>query len=148
MLQLTRAGEYAMRAMFHIAASHNGNAVNIPDISAEWDIPETFLRKLIPKLVKAGLVLSQKGNGGGLRLAQHASEISALNIVEAIEGKIQINECMVNDSYCRHKPICAMSDLWAEAEYQLRDLLANKSLDDLLTQFQLTNGKNKPNTAD
>lgn len=141
MLQLTRAGEYAMRAMFHIASSDNVNAVNIPDISAEWDIPETFLRKLIPKLVKAGLILSQKGNGGGLRLAQQASEISALSVVEAIEGKIQINKCVINDSCCRYKPICAMSDLWTEAEYQLRDLLANKSLDDLLAQFQLTNGK-------
>ena len=135
MIQLTRAGEYAMRAMFHIASSKNGDAVHIPDISAEWDIPETFLRKIVPKLVKAGLVYSQKGNGGGLRLAQHASDISALNVIEAIEGKIQLNKCLIKDSCCQHKPVCTMSDLWTDAEDKLREVLANKSLDDLLVNY-------------
>ena len=71
-MQLTMTGEYAVRAMMHVASLPKGDRARIPSISREWDIPEKFLRKIIAKLTKGGLLRSHRGAGGGVSLAKPA----------------------------------------------------------------------------
>jgi len=83
-MQLSRAGEYGVRAMLHLAAQEEKNISRISEISKTWDIPESFLRKILNNLVKARLIISSRGVNGGLSLGKPAKDITLLDIVEAI----------------------------------------------------------------
>ncbi len=88
-MKLTRASSYAIYAMVHIA----GYKPNVPlashEIAQAHNIPERFLLKVLKPLVSAGLLHSVKGPRGGYRLARSASQISMLDVVEAVEGPIR-----------------------------------------------------------
>ena len=89
-MQLSKAGEYAVRSMLHLAAKEGKSISEISDISKTWGIPESFLRTILNNLVKARLVTSSRGVKGGLSLGRPAKSITILDIVEAIEGKIYL----------------------------------------------------------
>ena len=86
MLQLTMTGEYAVRAMIHLAALPPDVTAQIADISREWEVPDTFLRKIMSQLSRNGLVATYRGNGGGVALARPAHTITLLDVIESIEG--------------------------------------------------------------
>lgn len=122
------SGEYAIRAMLHLAAENSNKNVQIQDISKKWEIPETFLRKIIPLLTKAGLVMSVRGSGGGIKLARSSEKITALNVIEAVEGKIFLNKCLFSDDVCSSSSWCSMHEVWDEAQANLKKVLGSKSI--------------------
>lgn len=130
-MQLTMTGEYAIRAMIHLSASPEGVAARIPDVSREWDIPEPFLRKICAKLSSAGLIVTQRGANGGIRLARPAAEMTVLDVVEAVEGRILLNQCLLHDGFCPRDRWCCVHSLWAEAQKKLKEVLSGKNLADL-----------------
>ena len=71
-MQLTLTGEYAIRAMIHLASGKDDSIFQIAEISNVNNIPEKFLRKIIPQLSFAGLIQSQRGIGGGIKLGKPA----------------------------------------------------------------------------
>ena len=72
--------------MMHLASRPFGSVTPISALSREWQIPESYLRKIIPLLAKAAVVHSRRGKGGGLVLARRAEEITFLDVIEAVEG--------------------------------------------------------------
>ncbi len=122
------SGEYAIRAMLHLAEEDTSKYVQIQDISKKWEIPENFLRKIIPQLAKAGLIMSVRGSGGGIKLAKSSEKITALNVIEAVEGKIFLNKCLFSDEICDRSDWCSMHEVWAEAQESLRKVLNGKSI--------------------
>jgi len=132
-MQLSRAGEYAVRAMLHLAAMENKGVSQIPAISKIWDVPESFLRKILNSLVKAQLVVSMRGAGGGFRLARAASDITLLDIFEAIEGKVYLNQCLVGPGSCQNRAWCPVHDVWREAQRSFTGVLSRKSLADMVS---------------
>jgi len=122
------SGEYAIRAMLHLAGEDTANNVQIQDISKKWKIPESFLRKIIPLLAKAGLIMSVRGSGGGIKLAISSDKISALNVIEAVEGKIFLNKCLFSEDICDRSEWCSMHEVWEEAQESLKTVLGNKSI--------------------
>jgi Rrf2 family protein len=131
MLQLTMSGEYAVRAMVHLSSLPHGTVISVADISRDWDVPVTFLRKLVTKLARAGMVTSFRGNGGGIALARPAQEITLLDIIEAIEGAMALNICLLSPEACHRSPWCAVHVVWCEAQTKLREVLSSRSLADL-----------------
>lgn len=132
-MQLTRSADYAVRAMLDIADQNNlgpGRA-RTHKIAQRQDIPPALLAKLVPLLVRAGLLDSQRGARGGLSLARPASEISLLEIVEAIEGPISLNRCTVANAQCDKIEHCTVYPIWQKAQDQLVGLLQSTSLADL-----------------
>ena len=127
-LQLTMSGEYAIRAMLHLAGKDSSKNVQIQDISNKWGIPENFLRKIIPLLAKAGLIMSVRGSGGGIKLAKSSEKITALNVIEAVEGKIFLNKCLFSEDICDRSEWCSMHEVWEEAQESLKTVLSNKSI--------------------
>ena len=138
-MQLTMTGEYAIRTMMHLASKPFGSVVRISDISKTWSIPVTFLRKIATQLGKSGLITSQRGRRGGLLLAQRAEEVTLLDIVEAIEGKIALNQCLLTDSFCPRTGWCAVHLVWAEAQERMKEVLAGKTLSQLAAEDQERN---------
>ena len=85
-LQLTRGGEYAVRAMTYLARYPVGQVSSLRDVGREQDIPESFLAKIFQSLSTPGLVTSQRGAHGGFSLARPAGEITVREVVEAVDG--------------------------------------------------------------
>ncbi len=131
-------GEYALRAMMYMAARpDNGEKVQIQEIARAWDIPDNFLRKIIPQLSKAGLIYSQRGTGGGIALLKSSSKITALDIIEAVEGPFFLNKCLISEGFCEHDQLCAMHGLWMEAQEKLQQVLSSKTLAQLAEENQV-----------
>lgn len=133
-MQLTMSGEYAVRAMIHLSALPFGTVVQIADVSKEWNIPENFLRKISVQLARADLIVSQRGLNGGIRLGQPAERITVLDVIEAVEGNIFLNKCLVCDGVCPRDEWCQVHTLWAEAQIKLKEILTSKTLAQLAAE--------------
>lgn len=134
MLQLTMTGEYAVRAMVHLASLPQGTTAPIAAISRDWDVPETFLRKIVTQLSRGGLIATYRGNGGGIALARRADSITLLDVIECIEGPLALNACISDPLSCHRVPSCAVHLVWHEAQQKLREVLSGRTLADLTGQ--------------
>ena len=131
-MKITRLGEYAIRAMMHLAGHGDSDVVNIGAVSKKWNIPESILRKVIPQLRRGGFIQSARGNNGGISLARDAHLISPLDIIECVEGEIVLNPCIMDPNTCNRTELCAMHSVWIQARDQLRRTLCSTSLSDLV----------------
>ncbi len=133
-MQLTMTGEYAIRAMVHLSTLPPDTVAQISDISRKWDIPETFLRKIVARLVRAGFIKSNRGVGGGITLARPADRITLLEVIEEIEGPMALNRCLIEPDFCTRTKVCLVHGLWCEAQGMLRNLLASRTFAELSHQ--------------
>lgn len=133
-LQLTMTGEYTVRAMLHLAALPPGSIAQISDIAQQWDIPENFLRKIVQLLTKSSLVLSHRGVGGGIELARPAASITLLDVMEAAEGKLALNKCLIHEGFCPRDSWCAVHLVWGEVQDAMKEILRHKSIAELAQQ--------------
>ncbi len=133
MFQLSSGGEYAVRTMLHLASTPEGEGVQISSIAAAWDIPENFLRKIVPLLAKAKLIISRRGKSGALYLARPAATITLLDVIQAVEGPMALNKCLISPDFCNRSGWCAVHCLWSEAQETLKSTLRSKSIAELAT---------------
>ncbi len=130
-MQLTLTGEYAIRAMIHLATGIDDSIFQISEIARINNIPEKFLRKIISQLSYAGLIQSQRGIGGGIKLGKSAFSITPLEIIEVVEGKMALNKCLIDTAFCSNERWCTVHTLWCEAQKNLREILSSKSIAEL-----------------
>jgi Rrf2 family protein len=117
--------------MMHLASISNGTIIQISELSEKWEIPDKYLRKIIPQLAKAGLIYSRRGMGGGVILARPSKNISFLEVVEAVEGKIFLSKCLMSPDMCEKSPWCSANRVWHEAQESMKKVLASKNLEEL-----------------
>jgi len=129
-------GEYSLRAMLFLANEKDGTIVRISDIADEWDIPEKFLRKIIPMLNNAGLIQTIRGKNGGVRLAKNAEMITPLHILEAVEGEYVLHRCFIDNKLCQRSSWCAMHIFWRETQQKFKELLSSKTLLQLVEEIR------------
>lgn len=127
-MQLTMAGEYAIRAMIHLASLPYGTTVRLSDISKQWGIPEPFLKKIATQLTTAGLVSTHRGMNGGIRLNRPGESLTVADVIEAVEGKIVLNKCLLHEGYCVRDSWCQVHCLWSEAQEKMLNVLRSQSL--------------------
>ncbi len=132
MIRLTKAGEYGLRAVRYLVENGDESRISIGDISESKKIPEPFLRKLFKPLVQHGIINSTRGVSGGVRLARDPKEISVLEVVEALEGPLALNECLLEDATCEFMSECGMHNVWEEAQAAMAGVLRSKNLTDLI----------------
>ena len=131
-LRLTRAADYAVRAMIHIGSLPEDSVALKDDIAHAQHIPPSFMAKILRRLVKTGLLHSARGVNGGFGLARAAAEINLLDILEGIEGPIQLNECVPDSEHCTLSHDCPVSTVWLEVQNQMTVLLRATTLEALL----------------
>ena len=90
---ITRATEYAIRALLYLAKQPRGEIVFKKDICQTQDITPAFLTKILQPLIKLGIVGSQRGVGGGFYLIKDPAEVTLLDVVKAEEGPLYLNQC-------------------------------------------------------
>lgn len=120
-MNINQATDYAFRAVLFLAQQRSGEVVDAQTIAEQEVIPMRFLLKIMPSLIKAGIVMSQRGVGGGYYLAKSPRDITFLDVVEAMEGRININRCLEDYSYCSKKgaPTCKIHQSLASIQANL-----------------------------
>ena len=134
MLKLSKKTDYALMAVQYMASKNSLRAVNTKEIAEEYRIPVELLAKVLQKLGKKGLVISQNGPKGGYLLAKGASDISVLSVIQAIEGHIGITECYHNeDSHCVQMARCNIRTPLRNIQNSIYSLLESMSIEDMTT---------------
>mgnify|MGYP005850622681 FL=1 len=136
-LQLTRGGEYAIRAMMYLASLPDGRVASLHEIGQAQDVPESFLAKILQTLVHAGLAQSHRGARGGFALALPAAEITARDVVEAVDGPIALNSCVLYPDECGRSEHCPMHTVWVEAQERMMDVLGRVTFADLAAEARV-----------
>lgn len=130
-MQLTRQSEYALKILLELARHPFGEVISSKIISERQDIPEDFLKKTIHLLALGGLVTTQRGTQGGVRLAKSAEQINIADVVAAIEGQVSINPCLSPGYICPNQEKCSINPVLARAQQAFLNELSKESLADL-----------------
>ena len=133
-MQITRAGEYGVLGLLALARRAPGQVTMIDEVSREEDISKSFLAKIFQSLARAGLVRSNRGTGGGFTLVKQPADITVLEVIEAIEGKIAFQRCLEDKPDCTHMGGCALCGLLHQAQDSVKDVFARTTLDSLAKQ--------------
>jgi len=132
-MQITRQTEYAIRTILELAKAEPGRLLTAKYISGQQRIPELFLKKTISLLAHAGLIATQRGAEGGIRLITPPGKISLADIVIAVEGRMALNVCLTEDYVCPNKPLCRVRQTLQRAQEAMLVELSKESVTDLLT---------------
>ena len=131
-MQITRQADYAVRAILHLARAGNTERAATSTIAKEQNIPPSFLAKIISQLSIAGLLHTARGARGGVTLARQPGEITLLEVVEAIDGPIQLNECVQNMGVCSFEDNCPVRAVWCDTQTELVRRLKSTNFGDLI----------------
>jgi Rrf2 family protein len=130
-MQLTRAADYAVRVMVHLAGLPPETRASRSELAVAAACPEQFLSKVLQNLTRAGLVISHRGNTGGFELPPNQRGATMLTIVEAIEGPMRLNICLGADRACARQEWCPAHDVWTEAQAAVAQVLRSSTIADL-----------------
>lgn len=123
MFRLGKASEYAIRGMLHLSLKPEGETCGIDEIAKAQDVPPAYLAKLFQSLARKGFVKSFRGVEGGFILTKRPKDISLLEIIEAMEGRIYLNDCLIHAGYCPKDSVCPVHVVWKEAQKRFVDYL-------------------------
>src|SRR5215208_111418 len=118
-MQITRQADYAVRAVLYLAQNKNGSRTSTSTIAKEQGIPPSFLAKIVSQLSITGLLHTLRGAHGGVTLARDPKDITLLQVVEAIDGPMQLNECVGDHGDCMFDIDCPLRSVWCHAQEEL-----------------------------
>lgn len=127
-MQLTRAADYAVRIMIHLAMLPPGSRPNRAALAEAGDIPEHFVSKILQALSRTGLIHSHRGMNGGFEMARPPDKITMLEVVEAIEGPTRLNVCLGPGMSCTRKSWCPAHCVWIEAQEAMTRVLRRATI--------------------
>jgi Rrf2 family protein len=130
-MQITRSGEYGLRGLVFLAKQPLEKVTLVSEVSKVQNIPETFLAKIFQRLSKAGLLRSIRGLNGGFTLGRPAHEITMREVIEALEGPIALNRCLIREGECEEETVCALHPVWKEAQQRFLEILDRTTMEDL-----------------
>jgi len=131
---LSKTGLHAVRAMVALAKLPEGTYAGAARIAQEIAAPQNYLGKLLKALAEEGLVESQKGLGGGFRLAHDPKRISLLDVVEPIEHVSRWSGCILGRPECSDRDPCAIHDRWKAVRDAYLRMLQRTTLAELVAR--------------
>jgi Rrf2 family protein len=137
-MQITRQADYALRAMIYLAQLEPNQRAATSQIADVQRIPPSFLAKIISQLSIAGLIHTSRGARGGVSLARSPEAINVLEVVEAIDGPLMLNECSQDPDACPFGSNCPLRPLWCETQAEMVDRLRNTNFAAVLTRYNET----------
>jgi Rrf2 family protein len=131
---LSKTGLHAVRALVALARLPAGAYAGAARVAQEINAPQNYLGKLLQTLAEEGLVESQKGLGGGFRLARDAKKISLLDIVEPIEHVSRWSGCILGRPECSEAHSCAIHDSWKNVRNAYLNMLQRTTVAELVAK--------------
>ncbi len=130
-MQLTRAADYGMRVMIHLATLPPEVRAFLPALAAATDAPESFLSKVLQALSRAKLIESHRGKAGGFVILPRGRGASMYDVIAAIDGPICLNMCLVAGRSCDRKASCPAHPVWARAQRAMLEVLSAESVEEM-----------------
>ncbi|MGH2606977.1 MAG: RrF2 family transcriptional regulator [Anaerolineales bacterium] len=115
-MQITRQADYAVRAVLHLARLAPTAQASTAHIAKAEGIPVHFLAKIVSQLTQADILRTTRGARGGVSLAHPPEELSLLQVVEAIDGPVELNVCVLHPERCPEGSTCVVRPFWQEAQ--------------------------------
>jgi len=137
-MQITRQADYAVRAVLYLARMEPNQRAATSQVAQDQHIPPSFLAKIISQLSIAGLLHTSRGARGGVTLAREPKDITLLEVIEAIDGPILLNECVSDNSICTFDEDCPLRPVWCEAQEELVNRLRSTNFQLMLEQSKVT----------
>jgi Rrf2 family protein len=139
MLKLTKKADYGLIALRHLAGPARGQTewsrtASAKEIAAAYRIPLALLSKVLQKLARAGLLVSEQGTNGGYRLAREAEQISALEVIRTIDGPIILTHCFTeheSPGECDQSELCPVREPLRKVHEGILKLLSGITIADL-----------------
>jgi Rrf2 family protein len=117
MLRLSKKADYALISMKHLALRGDAGSSSAREIAGLYDIPIELLAKVLQRLVRGGLLISQQGTRGGYQLARPPAQISVADVIQAIDGPVTVTACSSDEGACEQFAKCNVRDpLWRVRE--------------------------------
>lgn len=132
MLRLTKKADYGLMALKYLAEQADGSAHSAKDIAEAYHIPPQLLAKILQTLAKAGLLVSHAGTNGGYALSRGAKEISAFEVIRAIDGPLFITSCITIHGSCDLAGHCTIKEPLRKVNDSIKELLSAISISDLI----------------
>jgi FeS assembly SUF system regulator len=130
MLRVTKMTDYASMLLACLAQSPNA-VHSASDLAEQTRLELPTVSKVLKPLSRAGLIAAFRGSQGGYRLARPAADISLFEVVEAMEGRLQMTDCSGTHSHCEHETHCGMQDHWRKINDVIADALKSVSIAEL-----------------
>lgn len=131
---IRRNTDYALRALSYMATHPAGTVFRVSEVARAEGIPEGFLRKIFQKLAVADIVAAHRGPRGGFSLAHDPGEITTLEIVEAIQGRVAVNRCLLGRDACERWDACGLRHSWVGIQEKFVSFLKDVTLRSLAEQ--------------
>src|ERR1700761_2524323 len=137
MLRLTKKADYGLMALKYLAeqatiAAPHAVAQSAKDIAEAYHIPPQLLAKILQTLTKAGILVSHAGTNGGYALARTAHDISAFEVIRAIDGPLFITSCIMIHGTCDLHGTCTIKEPLRKVNDSIKDLLSGIRISDLI----------------
>lgn len=123
---VTRLSDYAIRCVLYLSRN-GGKVASVAEIAESMYVPRNFLAKILQRLVKAGIVKSTRGPKGGFQLARDASEISLLDVLEAVQGPAAVNVCAIDSGKCDLSSTCSVHPVWVSIREMIEEELRGQT---------------------
>jgi Rrf2 family protein len=123
MLRLSKKADYGLMAMKHLAERGDHSACSAKDVADAYAIPQELLAKVLQRLVKAGLLHSQHGTNGGYTLARDPGQITAYEVIRAIDGPLFITSCITVRGECGQSEHCTIREPLRRVNQSIEEVL-------------------------
>src|SRR3974390_12189 len=143
MLKLTKKADYGLMAMKHLAEHAAQGACSAKDVAESYGIPPEALAKILQRLAKAGLLHSQHGINGGYTLARPANEISAYEVIRAIDGPLFITSCITVRGECDQSDKCTIREPLRKVNESIEQVLRRIKITEMTEESETTSGEGK-----
>lgn len=130
---LTLSTKYAMLALEELV--RRGGSSSVQDLATATNIPPAYLGKLVPLLVRVGILYTQRGRGGGVFLARAPENIPLKEIIEAVEGPTALQDCPFEVTPCEGNPQCPLYPVWDPLRDRIVGFLARTSLAEVVERL-------------
>ncbi|MCG3181918.1 MAG: HTH-type transcriptional regulator IscR [Phycisphaerae bacterium] len=132
-MEITRTTDYAVRVVLDLAIRlPSGQRVTSGQIARRQGIPPGYVPKVMQSLSRAGILATLPGRTGGVQLLRDPKELTVLEVVEAMEGPVALNRCLIRKGECPRDVICTVHKVWARAQESLTNVLAGATIASLI----------------
>jgi Rrf2 family protein len=133
-MKISTKVRYGARAMLELASHYGKGPVELKEIARREDISIKYLEQVIIPLRTAGLVKSVRGARGGYSLAKPPSDILLNDLVEALEGPLDLIECLRDPTVCKKVKICATRDIWKDVQEAINKVFHSITLGEMVNR--------------
>ena len=128
MLRLSKKADYGLIAAAHLAHTADLGCCSAKDIAETYYIPQQLMAKILQRLARNGILISQQGTHGGYSLAKSPSEITAFDIIDAIDGPVQITGCVTTRGECDQTAQCIVREPLREVNERVIQALSEVTI--------------------